>query len=111
MPFGICKNKVQMMRLVDSVFSQFHILDGGSHLFRCPSYVIGPSWQTPVRPSIFRQQYLSPKPLGGISPFVTGLIDPLFVKNVHFIKKNNLVQMVLGASLGHPLIILIGLKI
>ena len=42
----------------------------------CPSNV-RPSWQPPVRPSIFSQQYLSPKPLRGISPFFTGLIGLL----------------------------------
>ena len=100
----------------------------------CPSNASA-SWQPPVRPSVFRQQYLPPKPLGGISPIFTGLIGPLseLIKNFHFIKKygchgnqketlkscqkllvrfqNNSVQMVLGTpSTKIVQIILIGLK-
>ena len=58
---------------LDSAFPQFQIpLDGGPLYLAytvdigCPSYVSS-SWQPPIRPSIFRQQALHPKPFCWIS--------------------------------------------
>ena len=55
--------------MVDPLLANFVVIE-------CPSCV-SLTWQSPVRPSVFRPQYLPPKPLGRISQFFTGLIGPL----------------------------------
>ena len=71
---------------LDSAFPQFHISSDGGSLFLAHIVVIECLRRTSVHPGshpsilpplAFRQQYLPPKPLGGISPIFTGLIGPL----------------------------------